>query len=299
MCEVDMLSVNNQQVFINLVRAGLWEREVRLSISGEQDYSEIMRLAEEQSVVGLVTAGLEHVKDVKVPKEVLLLFIGQSLQLERQNTLMNNFVANLIRKLRQEGVYTLLLKGQGIAQCYERPLWRSAGDVDLLLDEENYSKAKRVLTPMARYVDKEYFNALHLGLTVDDWIVELHGTFRSQLWGKIDRVLDEIQADTLGKHHVRVWRNGEEDVLLPSPDNDVIFVFAHILQHYFKGGIGLRQICDWCRLLWSYRDSIDISLLEARIKEMGLVSEWNVFATLAINELCMPKEMATNRKLMP
>ena len=285
-----MHSGNNQLAFLNLLRAGLWEKEVQLLSFGELDYSEILHLAEEQSVVGLVTAGLEHVKDKNVPKEVLLQFIGQSLQLEQQNTLMNDFVESLIKKLRQEGVYTLLVKGQGIAQCYEKPLWRSSGDVDLLLDVDNYRKAKRVLIPLALYVDKEFFNTLHLGLTIKDWIVELHGTFRSQLWGKIDRVLDEVQADTIEKHHVRVWRNGEEDVLLPDPDNDVIFVFAHILQHYFKGGIGLRQICDWCRLLWSYRDSIDSSLLETRIKEMGLMSEWNVFATLAINELGMPQE---------
>ena len=49
------------------MRAGLWEKEARLSQFGEVDYEEIMGLAEEQSVDGLVTAGLEHVTDVKVP----------------------------------------------------------------------------------------------------------------------------------------------------------------------------------------------------------------------------------------
>lgn len=59
-------------VFFTLVRAGLWEKDVELRKYGTTDFDEIMRLAEEQSVVGLVTAGLEHVQDVKVPQADLL-----------------------------------------------------------------------------------------------------------------------------------------------------------------------------------------------------------------------------------
>ncbi len=70
-------------------------------------------------------------------------------------------------------------------------------------------------------------------------------------------MLDEIQQDTFEKDETRIWKDGETDVLLPHADNDVIFVFTHILQHFFKGGIGVRQICDWCRLLWTYRNEID------------------------------------------
>lgn len=44
---------------------------------------------------------------------------------------------------------------------------------------------------------------------------------------------------------------------MPRAEEDVVYVFAHILQHFFKGGIGLRQICDWCRLLYTYRDSLN------------------------------------------
>ena len=62
-----MAKDNNIKAFLELVRAGLWEKEARLSQFGEVDYEEIMGLAEEQSVDGLVTAGLEHVTDVKVP----------------------------------------------------------------------------------------------------------------------------------------------------------------------------------------------------------------------------------------
>ena len=102
--------------------------------------------------------------DVKIPKDVALQFVGQALQLEQQNKAMNSFIATLVEKMCKADIYTLLLKGQGIAQCYERPLWRSCGDVDLLLSEDNYLKAKQFLIPLATTVEKEGKYALHLGM---------------------------------------------------------------------------------------------------------------------------------------
>ena len=172
---------NNQGVFFELVRAGLWEREARLSQYDNIDYSAILRLAEEQSVVGLITAGLGHVVAVKVPQEDLLQSIGSTLQIEQRNKAMNEYVAKLIDKLRKEDIYAILVKGQGIAQCYERPLWRASGDVDLLLSDTNYNRAKKVLTPIAVSVESEYKSLKHLGMTMKDgYVVELHGTMYSR-----------------------------------------------------------------------------------------------------------------------
>lgn len=60
---------NNQQAFLALVKAGLWEKQVQLSSIGEIDFDDILRIADEQAVTGLVTAGAEHVADVKIPQE--------------------------------------------------------------------------------------------------------------------------------------------------------------------------------------------------------------------------------------
>jgi len=59
----------NQQAFIALVKAGLWNKEVRLLPSNIIDFKEVLRFAEEQSVVGLLAAGIEQVRDFRVPQE--------------------------------------------------------------------------------------------------------------------------------------------------------------------------------------------------------------------------------------
>lgn len=281
---------NNIKAFLELVRAGLWEKEACLLSFGEVDYEVVMRLAEEQSVVGLVTSGLEHVTDVKIPQEVLLQFIGSTLQIEQRNKGMNNFVADLIEKLRKEDVYAILVKGQGIAQCYERPFWRASGDVDLFLSNNNFKKAAFYLSPLASSKTEEFSYVKHLALTINQWEVELHGNLRGDLWRCLDKTIDEAQRDVFEGGSVRSWMNGKTQVFLPGVNEDIFFVFTHILQHYFKEGIGLRQICDWCRLLWTYRESIDYKKLNYRLKKAGVISEWKVFASLAVDWLGMPAD---------
>ena len=286
-----------KDAFFALVRAGLFPvhgEGLMVHDFSNVDWGEVYRLAEEQSVIGLIADAIDRFKfqvsGFKIPQEWALQFIGQTLQIEQRNKAMNEFVARLISLLRKNDIYAILVKGQGIAQCYEKPLWRASGDVDLLLSEDNYEKAKEILIPLALTVDREFTSFKHLGMRMEgDFEVELHGTMRSRLSKRIDRGIDEVQNDVFYGGSVRSWQNGSTQVFLPAPDEDVIFVFTHILHHFFIEGVGLRQICDWCRLLWTYKDKIDVALLEKRLRKMDLMSEWKAFAALAVNTLGMPE----------
>ncbi|MBR5033772.1 MAG: nucleotidyltransferase family protein [Bacteroidales bacterium] len=277
----------NTSAFFALLRAGLWQKEVRILPFEGMDFAKVYKIADQQSVVGIVAAGLEYITDTKPVKREIIPFISRTLKTEERNTEMNRFLCSLLRKLRNADVYTLLVKGQGIAQCYERPLWRACGDVDLLLDAENFEKAKAFLLPYATNVKLE--NAA-FECFLGPWKLELHRNLHSRLSSRMDNLIDEIQNDTIAGGNVRVWQNGETDVYLPGVDNDIVFIFTHFLKHFYKGGLGLRQICDWCRLLWTYREKIDVELLAKRLREMRLMSEWKAFAAYAVDFLGMPAD---------
>ena len=279
--------------FFSLLRSGLWGNgNPDIGIDGTTDWNFIYQLAQEQSVQGLLLQGIEEMRakgiELNVPKVLLLQWIGEVQVIEQRNKGMNVFLAELIEKLRKEDIYTILVKGQGIAQCYEKPLWRCSGDIDLFLSEENYQKAKPFLMPLATSVEEEYIREKHLGLTIDGWVVELHGHLYSGLSSSVERELDKFQEDTFYGGQVRSWLNGQTQLFLLKAENDAFYVFTHIMQHFFKEGVGLRQICDWCRLLYTYRDSLNYGLLEKRIRRAGLMSEWKAFFNLASRYLGMP-----------
>ena len=292
---------NTGSVFFELLKAGLWgEADANLNVNHNLfegvDWQKAYQLAQEQSVLGLVLVGLEQYKnlnanlDLNIPKVLLLQWIGEVQIIEKQNKDMNAFIAELIEKLRKEDIYAILVKGQGIAQCYEKPLWRSSGDVDLLLSKDNYEKAKAFLLPLGEITEPEEANKKHFAMQVEQWAVELHGTLRVGLSKRVDRMLDKVQYDVFHRGEVRSWMNGQTQVFLPAANEDVVYVFAHILQHFYKGGIGLRQICDWCRLLWTYRESLNHEYLESKIRKAGVMSEWKTFGAFAVELLGMPVE---------
>ena len=283
-----MMKDRNTRAFLALVKAGLWERDVELQDCGDIDFAEVFRLGEEQAVLGLVAAGLDHVKGQKPPKEEVLQVVGKMVQLEQRNSAMNRCIGELVCRMRKVGVYTLLVKGQGVAQCYERPLWRSSGDIDFFLSDENYAKADAYLQTLASSVEKDMGG--HHGMTIDGWVVELHNSLHCGLSKRIEKVLDKMKRESFYEGKVRSWMNGKVSVFLLSPENEILYGFCHFLKHFYKGGLGLRQICDWCRLLWTYRSELDVKVIEARVKEMGLMSEWKAFGAFAVDYLGMPSE---------
>ena len=301
---------NTESVFFELLKAGLWsDGNPEIRIDGATDWEKIYQLAQEQSVQGLVLQSLEELRaknlELRVPQTLLLQWIGEVQMIEQRNKKMNVYIAELIEELRKYNIYALLIKGQGIAQCYENPLWRSSGDVDLLLSKDNYEKAKAFLLTLGEITEPEEANKKHFAMQIEQWTVELHGTLHVGLSARVDRMLDNVQYDVFHRGEVRSVALDVNDslndngttksfksvqIFLPAENEDVVYVFAHILQHLYTGGIGLRQVCDWCRLLYTYRDSLNYGLLEQRIKRAGLMSEWKMFGAFAVELLGMQVE---------
>lgn len=282
------LKDNNTDAFFELVRAGLWEKEARLLPFNKVDYNEVIHFAEEQSVDGLIAAGLDHVADTKVPQEVVLTFVGSALQLEQRNVAMTNFVGVIVEKLRKSGIRALLVKGPAIAQCYERPLWRACGDIDLFISKEDHNNAVNLLLPLSTEKVQDSQFTKSTGLMIDGWFVEVHGTLRCGLSSKLVRETDAVQQQVFRNSDIRVWRNGDTDVLLPGVNSDLFLLFTHFVRHFYKEGIVIRQLCDWCRFLWNYHEEVDVDLLLERLRRTELMDEWRAFAALTVDYLGMP-----------
>lgn len=272
--------------FFALIRAGLWEHNVRTFPAGEIDYDALFQLAMEQAVIGLAAAGIEDLERDRIPQSVRRSFLQQVLVLESKNQQMNKVIIDLMDTFSDAGITACLVKGLGIAQCYNRPAWRAIGDVDLMLDSENYEKAKSVLECWAGQAGTEGCGK-HFEVHPDPFEIEIHGSFYTGLHPELDVRLDVLKEEAFARKAFRPW-DVDPQILLLAPEYDVIYVFSHILHHFFQGGIGLRQLCDWCRLLWTFHASFDCAALEWRLRYLGLLSEWKVFGAFAVTYLGMP-----------
>lgn len=290
----------NIEAFFFLTRAGLFGRTEHADSMqlDDVDWAEVYQLAKEQSVVGLVGEGIELLQDEwprvhgspLLPQKWAIKFHCVALKLEQFNLAMNQFIAGLISRLSKRDIHAVLLKGQGVAQSYNKPLWRACGDVDLLLKGEDYQRAKDYLLSLASSSEPEIMHRQHLCLKIGGWQVELHGSLRCGFSFRIDKELDKLCNDSFSNSDLRLWTNRNVQISLLGRENDVIYVFVHFLNHFYKGGVGIKQICDWCRLLWSFRDSLDTGKLESHLKDMGVMSVWRAFGMYAVEYLGMPEE---------
>lgn len=279
---------NTINATFELLRSGLWEKPACLSQFGQIDYQEVFNFAQEHGLVGPVTEGLEYVSNAKIPQVHILNFVGCALQLEQRNKTMNLFISKLIEVLRKEDIYCLLVKGQGLSQCYSKPLWRFSCDIDLFFSDSGFNKAVSYLSSLASEIVQNSRYTKSYGVIIDNWQVELHGTLRSGLSTRLDHIIDDVQREVFYSGDVRSWMNGNTRVFLPGVNSDLFLLFTHFVRHFYHHEFVIRQACDWCRFLWTYKDKIDIKKLKTQLRKSDLSGEWKAFAAFVVDYLGMP-----------
>ena len=287
-----------QSLFFTLLRSGLWGTvpDVSSFHPSAEDWKAVLRIAKEQTVIGLVAEGAALCPSGFVPEAVGLRLIGLCESIRRRNAQTNSVIASLVALFAEDGIPLFLLKGQGVACCYLKPELRMPGDIDLFVLPEDYQQSKKTLSKIGVRDEGEGLDKLHYGAMHGDLEIEIHGTVHTSLGNRINGCLDEMQRELFESESSRslecTGKDGSVRIKLPSPDFDALFIFIHLLQHFFCGGLGLRQLCDWARLLHCYRDSVDVPKLEARLKRMGVTSEWKAFMSFIVNYLSLPEEDA-------
>jgi hypothetical protein len=125
-----------EEVFFSVVRAALWKTHVEVP-EGFADWSKVLKLAKAQTLTGLVADVLLGNAEIRaqLPEQAVAKLQGAV----RNNMLMHNMLNNtlilVVSKLRENGVESVLLKGQGIARNYPVPELRQCGDIDLYVSD--------------------------------------------------------------------------------------------------------------------------------------------------------------------
>ena len=272
-------------LFFTLLRQGLWgkpEDAVFADIQ-VQDWQRVLDLATQQTVVGILADGLDVKTPVKVPADVAMKLVMAKISIERRNYHINDKIEELISLFMSASIPAVIVKGQMIAKCYRNPSSRMPGDIDIVVRSKDYTAAKEILTGISKQEGEEIPNRLHFSAFSGEINVEIHGTIHTCLSRKINELLDRMQNDLFSENSIR--RGYSEDF-------DVLYVFIHLLQHFYCGGIGLRQLCDMSMALHRYKGHYDEKQLQERLMGAGIIQEWKVFMSFLVNYLGLPKEDA-------
>lgn len=277
--------------FFALLRSGLWnEVPERAPFDGGVDWEALYRLAFEQTVGPLVTDGVNRLPKECLPAEPERLdpFLGDMMATAQRNRVLDSFIPKVFHALR--GIPVVLVKGQSLAQDYPDPERRQPGDIDLLLPPSSYAAAKEILLPKATHVSKEDVQTLHQGMHFYSVEVELHGSISTLMSRKLDRQLAELLKEQFAGRSLPTVTIGGAEIPVPEANFNAVYIFVHFLQHYWSGGVGLRQFVDWTTFVSVHKRDIHPVILEQRLEELGLLNLWKVFTGFAQEYLGCPAE---------
>ena len=287
----------SQTQFLELLRAGLWgvAADPENFKPDSVDWKAVLRVAKEQTMMAVVADGIETLpKELWPPKEVMMKLAMMRLKIEQTHVLLNSTIAQIVRALDAQGVPSVLLKGQGIAQNYLRPESRTCGDIDLYTGHGGYQKAFEIIEGLhegrAHKEAAECEHHLHTSLNGVE--VEIH-RLASFLHGKrmnanFQKWTHESMDALFGTDRLAVWDNGGTPVALAPATYNAFFILHHAVRHMTTEGVGFRQICDWTMLLHKCHAQVDVELLGRKLKELHMERIWQEFGRLAVGFLGLP-----------
>ena len=287
----------SQTQFLELLRAGLWgvAADPENFKPDSVDWRAVLRIAKEQTMLAVVADGIETLpKELWPPKEVMMKLAMMRLKTEQTHVLLNSTIAQIVQALDAQGVPSVLLKGQGIAQNYLRPESRTCGDIDLYTGHGGYHKAFEIIEGLhegrAHKEAAECEHHLHTSLNGVE--VEIH-RLASFLHGKrmnanFQKWTQESMDALFGTDRLEVWDNDGTPVALAPATYNAFFILHHAVRHMTTEGVGFRQICDWTMLLHKCHAKVDVELLGRKLKELHMERIWMEFGRLAVGFLGLP-----------
>lgn len=242
----------------------------REDISGEE-WMELFRLSQQHQVLPMVyetvyscpafhTVNAQQIQLLK--RQVIRQVMIQSRRTEE--------FLNLYRKLTEEGLTPLVVKGLVCRSLYREPDYRCSGDEDVLIPREQFRKCHEVLTaggmkPAEPDEDPEalgevpYFSsrgALHLELHKELFSSdsEAYGEFNLLFSDAFDR---RISLEING---VRIYTMCHTEHLL--------YLIVHAFKHFLHSGFGIRQVCDIAVYANTYGSEIDWDELQGKCRRI-------------------------------
>ena len=288
-----IISQEAKSQFLALLRSGLWGNKADISVfrtSDGPDWNGILYLGKTQAVLPLIFDGMLTLPaDMQLKGQALLKMIAYVDRVEKLNARLDAAAAEISDRLKEKGIRSVLLKGQGIAALYRKPEHRQCGDIDLYVGEANYQHAADIIRSWKEVHDEMPESTKHIAFGFDDMELELHRNTLDIHDLKLEMRYRAWETAEMAKDECIVTLPGAGPVTVPPAQFNIFYVFYHAFNHFMTLGLGLRQLCDLAILLHTYHDRIDVRELESRLKEYKLDKEWRLFTGLLTDALGLPE----------
>ena len=169
--------------------------------------------------------------------------------------------------MKNAGIPCTILKGFASALYYPDPLMRSMGDVDFLVDTDDFEEASKVLAENG-YESNGKNHDVHDVFLGKVCRCEMHFQPSGIPHGKAGVKVRKYLSGLLENSEAKKTELG--DITVPSTYHHGLIILLHMCHHLTGDGLGLRHLCDWAVFLNTVGEANFIETFEKTFKDIGL-----------------------------
>lgn len=244
-----------------------------------KDWTDIMAMADKQSVAAIVFDGLDSLVNrygrVKVApgidmawwQQFVYEWIGTTTQIEQKNEVQREVMDDLASQWRKNYLCVMIMKGQASGTMYPRPEHRSPGDIDCYLfncninpndnlndDKEAYRIGNDIARAAGAKVDESWYK--HSQIRYRGEMFENHQYFVHTRDGKRGKRLEKELEEAL-KVDKSQFLPLTSHTVLPPVQWAAMFLTYHACAHFVSEGLRLKQLLDWTMFLVKHQNDVD------------------------------------------
>lgn len=260
------------QQFLELLRCGLYTKSPDLSLFESVNWEGLFVLSKEQTVVGVISDGIELLPaELQPPRLLRLKWVMLVRQIELLNEKLDSRVKEICDVFTVMGLDPMVIKGQVISRLYPRPGHRQAGDIDLFFGNSHDADAANVWARNNARCHSEV-NEKELAYTWNGVIVENHIRLADMQYRRYqDRLQEIIRHELINGDERFVDIAGARVKTLPAALT-ILHLIIHIQYHLLNEGLGWRQMCDLALALYNdeLNQSLDRDVFKTYLADIGL-----------------------------
>lgn len=254
----------------------------------DEEWKDIIKFFTLQTLDGLLPDAIALLSPEKQPSNAIKMpIIVRQLKVERMNNIVNQELLSFTKELNKREIPYFVLKGQGVAALYPHPLHRTCGDIDLYVHEQYLKDVGRGFNAFGAIRTNETRHHINYQARDVEW--ELHHHIYYFQKEKRNHIFMRYVEEAIRKTPEYITIEGEKVRVMP-PVVNIMTLLAHILDHFYCEGVGIRQLCDFALMLHHKKNEIyKTEFLEA-LDRLSLTRSYRIFGYLCVHYLGLPEE---------
>ena len=265
---------------------GQFREELLVGVT-EAEWTELLTLAQQHNVLPLLCDGIASQRK-QIPPKAFSKLVGMTVVGEDKYAERVEVIKSLAKLFAEHNIPLMVLKGYGVSLYYPQPSHRVFSDVDTY-NFGRLEEADKLLNEQLG-VDIDVDVHHHTTCVYKGVLIENHYDFVNTVQHNSNARFEKL-LKMEAERGCRTHKIGEQEILLPSPMFNALFLMRHMALHYAAERVSVRHLCDWKQFVEVEGGNVDWKRVNEVYTEYNMKRFADALTAICIDHLGMKADI--------